>query len=87
MPVPISLDLVVVVKPLMPINSDTISISFSHEPSSDTSTFSRLVYPTGSIISVREPAATTTTDNIDEADSNGKSNGKDAAISIRSISK
>ncbi|KAH8514782.1 hypothetical protein H0E87_007581 [Populus deltoides] len=29
-------------------NSDTISISFSHEPSSDTSTFSRLVHPTGS---------------------------------------
>ncbi|KAL3568529.1 hypothetical protein D5086_031180 [Populus alba] len=29
-------------------NSDTISISFSHEPSRDTSTFSRLVYPTGS---------------------------------------
>ncbi|KAJ6931979.1 hypothetical protein NC651_007617 [Populus alba x Populus x berolinensis] len=51
MPVPISSDLVVViVKPLMPINSDTISISFSHEPSRDTSTFSRLVYPTGSML-------------------------------------
>jgi len=34
-------------------------------------------------ISLREPAATTTTDKIDEADSNGK----DAAISIKSISK